>query len=157
LFTLGAADPILGCLDEVKRPGAMQRAFNAGRSALGPEGASDTCPVGRSILDPLSPLQIGVTPQLLAGWAEVGILLGQPLEVLSAPDALVLVAESSGRDEGRDTGLIEVEVVGAGAVLGIRDYFWNAQAAQAAVLPEHFAKEVLIGGTPVVATAAVIT
>jgi len=129
LLALGTADTILCGLDEVQRPGAMEGAFNAGRSALGSEDAVDTCPVGRPILNPLSPLQIRVTPQLLAGWAEVGILLGQPGKVFPTPDASVLVAKASGRYEGWDTGLVEIEVVGAGAVLGVRDYFWNAEAA----------------------------
>ncbi len=82
----------------------------------------------------------------IARWREVRILFWQPSEILASPDASVLIAEARGRDECGDAELVKVPVVGARAVLRIRDGGGNAELAEPAMLPQHFCEELLLCG-----------
>ncbi len=97
--------------------GARERSIPEGAHCARNGGRRHTAP-GRSIAHVLRPFHVGVPPQTFAGGTEEGILVRQPLEVLASPDARVLVAEAGGRNKRRDAGVLQVEVVERGSILG---------------------------------------
>jgi len=104
-FAQRARDPFLRRLHQVQRPRAVQRARDPRRSAVRAERTGKAAALGRLIAHALRPLHVGVSPQMLAGGTEKGVLVRQPLEVLAPPDARVLVAEAGGGNEGGDAGV----------------------------------------------------
>ena len=81
---------------------------------------------------------------MLARGTEEGVLVRQPLEVLASPDARVLVAKAGRRNEGRDAGVLQVEIVERAPLLGVRDGSGNGVLAEPTMLPEHVREEMLI-------------
>ncbi len=113
--------------------------YRVGR-ALRPTRTGQATALRRSVLNPASASHIGVTTQALAGGTKIGVLLRQPLEMLATPDVLAHIAEASGGNEGRDTEPAQVKEVEGRALLGVRNYFRNAQPAEPPMLPKHFPK-----------------